>query len=40
MGEWKEYKLGEVLTFQRGYDLPKSEMNGGDIPVAGSNWVP
>lgn len=39
MGEWKEYKLGEVLTFQRGYDLPKSEMNGGDIPVAGSNGV-
>lgn len=39
MAEWKEYKLGEVLTFQRGYDLPKSEMNGGDIPVAGSNGI-
>lgn len=39
MGEWKEYKLGEILTFQRGYDLPKSAMNAGGIPVAGSNGI-
>jgi type I restriction enzyme S subunit len=39
MTEWKEYKLGEVVTFQRGHDLPKDKMVGGDIPVAGSNGV-
>ena len=39
MAENRMLTLGEVLTFQRGYDLPKSEMNGGDIPVAGSNGV-
>ena len=39
MSEWKEYKLGEVLTFQRGHDLPKTEMTNGVYPVAGSNGV-
>lgn len=39
MNEWKEYKLGDVLMFQRGHDLPKSEMVEGDFPVAGSNGV-
>lgn len=39
MSEWKEYKLGEVVTFQRGHDLPKDKMVDGDIPVAGSNGV-
>ncbi len=39
MSEWKEYKLGDVLTFQRGHDLPKSKMIEGGFPVAGSNGV-
>ncbi|KXK19995.1 MAG: restriction endonuclease subunit S [Saprospiraceae bacterium] len=37
--EWKEYKLGDVLTFQRGHDLPKTEMIEGSYPVAGSNGI-
>ena len=39
MEEWKEYKLGDILNFRRGHDLPKSEMKAGDIPVAGSNGI-
>jgi type I restriction enzyme S subunit len=39
MSEWKEYKLGDVVTFQRGHDLTKSEMQEGKIPVAGSNGI-
>jgi type I restriction enzyme S subunit len=35
--EWKKVKLGEILNFRRGHDLPHSEMKQGDIPVAGSN---
>ena len=39
MEQWKEYRLGDLLNFRRGHDLPKSEMIAGDIPVAGSNGV-
>lgn len=39
MGEWKEYKLGEIITLQRGYDLPRSKMKNEEIPVAGSNGI-
>lgn len=39
MSEWKEYNLGDVLTFQRGHDLPKTEMIEGSYPVAGSNGI-
>ncbi|MBO7457189.1 MAG: restriction endonuclease subunit S [Paludibacteraceae bacterium] len=35
--EWKTVKLGDILNFRRGHDLPHSEMREGDIPVAGSN---
>ena len=38
-GEWKECKLGDVITLQRGHDLPKSKMMNGTIPVAGSNGI-
>ncbi len=34
---WKTVKLGDILNFRRGHDLPHSEMREGDIPVAGSN---
>ncbi|MFH1405205.1 MAG: restriction endonuclease subunit S [Patescibacteria group bacterium] len=39
MGEWKEYQLGDVAVFQRGHDLPKTEMSAGNVPVAGSNGI-
>ena len=39
MGEWKEYRLGDVLNFRRGHDLPHNKMKNGDIPVAGSNGI-
>lgn len=37
MNEWKECSLGDVLTLQRGHDLPKTKMIAGNVPVAGSN---
>ena len=39
MSEWKEYKLGDLVTFQRGHDLPRTEMIEGIFPVAGSNSI-
>ncbi len=39
MSEWKKLKLGDILTFQRGHDLPKTEMVEGKYPVAGSNGI-
>jgi type I restriction enzyme S subunit len=39
MSEWKECKLGDVITLQRGHDLTKSKMMNGTIPVAGSNGI-
>ena len=39
MTNWKTYKLGDILNFRRGHDLPKTEMADGDIPVAGSNGI-
>lgn len=37
--EWKEVKLGEVLNFRRGHDLPKKKMIEGNYPVVGSNGI-
>ncbi len=39
MSEWQEYKLGDLVTFQRGHDLPREEMKNGIYPVAGSNSI-
>jgi type I restriction enzyme S subunit len=39
MTNWKEYKLGDLVTFQRGHDLPRTEMKDGIYPVAGSNSI-
>lgn len=36
---WKEVKLGDVITFQRGHDLTRTEMGEGKFPVAGSNGI-
>ena len=37
--EWKNCKLGEIINFRRGHDLPKTKMVDGDYPVVGSNGV-
>ena len=39
MEQWKECRLGDILNFRRGYDLPKTKMVAGFIPVAGSNGI-
>ena len=36
---WKIKKIGEVLNFKRGYDLPSSVRNLGDIPVISSAGI-
>lgn len=36
---WKKLKLGEIITFQRGHDLTKTDMGIGNYPVAGSNGI-
>ena len=33
MSEWKEIKLGDVITFQRGHDLPKTDMVIGEFQL-------
>ena len=39
MAEWKRVRLGEILEFQRGYDLPHSKMVAGEYPVIGSSGI-
>lgn len=39
MERTKIVKLGDVLNFRRGHDLPKIKMQDGKIPVAGSNGI-
>lgn len=36
ISSWKQGKVGDVLQLQRGHDLPRTEMLGGEYPVAGS----
>lgn len=36
---WKEYKLGDVATLQRGFDLPNSKRLDGDYPVISASGV-
>ncbi len=36
---WKETNVNEEMTFQRGFDLPKSKFECGKIPVVGSTSV-
>ncbi|MCT4616499.1 MAG: restriction endonuclease subunit S [Marinifilaceae bacterium] len=36
---WKEVVLGDIINFRRGHDLPKTKMEGGHIPVVGSNGI-
>ena len=37
--DWPIVELGEVLTLQRGYDLPKQDWKEGDYPIVGSNGI-
>lgn len=37
--KWTQCKLGDLVFFQRGHDLPKTKMKVGDIPVIGSNGI-
>ncbi len=39
MAEWKDGLLVDFVVFQRGHDLPKTEMTGVGYPVAGSNGI-
>ena len=36
---WKELQFKDFVTLQRGFDLPKSRMTDGIVPVFGSNCV-
>jgi type I restriction enzyme S subunit len=36
VGDWRDQTLGDVLTLQRGFDLPESERRPGQIPVIAS----
>jgi type I restriction enzyme M protein len=36
---WTEMPLGEVITLQRGYDLPKQNWVEGTVPIVGSNGI-
>lgn len=36
---WTELPFKDFVTLQRGFDLPKARMAGGDVPVLGSNCV-
>jgi len=39
MVKMNKVKLGDMLTFQRGYDLTHTQMKGGKIPVVGSSEI-
>lgn len=39
MSNWKTYKLGDLVTFQRGHDLSKNQFVEGNHPIAGSNGI-
>ncbi|MBA4495662.1 restriction endonuclease subunit S [Paenactinomyces guangxiensis] len=37
--DWKEVRLGDVVTLKRGYDLPKKNRKKGKYPVLASNGI-
>ncbi len=37
--DWKACTLGEVLTLQRGFDLPERERQSGNVPIISSSGV-
>ena len=36
---WRQVQFNDFITLQRGFDLPKSQMKEGEIPVLGSNCI-
>ena len=36
---WHHYRLGDVLTLQRGHDLPNAKRLDGDVPVVSSSGI-
>jgi len=38
-GEWEEKRLGEIATFQRGFDLPNQDRKEGKIPIVSSGGI-
>ena len=38
-GEWEEATLGDLITLQRGHDLPESKRMKGEVPILGSFGV-
>ena len=39
MSEWKECTLGDIVTFQRGFDITKKEQFPGSYPVVSSSGI-
>ncbi len=39
MSAWIECALGDVLTFQRGFDLPERERREGNVPIVSSSGI-
>lgn len=39
MSGFDEQKLGDLLTFQRGFDITKSEQKEGDVPIVSSSGI-
>jgi type I restriction enzyme S subunit len=37
--DWKETSLGEVLTLQRGFDLPHKQRQPGNVPIVSSSGI-
>ena len=37
--EWQESALGDVITLQRGFDLPAQDRRSGKIPIVSSSGV-
>lgn len=38
-GEWVNTTLGQVLDLKRGYDLPTSQREPGEVPLASSSGI-
>src|SRR5689334_17809685 len=36
---WNEHELGEVITLQRGFDLPTQDRNAGNVPIVSSSGI-
>jgi len=36
---WEVKSLDNIITFQRGFDLPKTDFKVGDFPVVGSTGI-